>query len=91
MPAIVALESQLRESGLKVVGVNIREGDGAAGDFIDEFGMRFDVPTDRSGEVSDAYIRTGPPHTFFIGPDGEIWETFVGGAQGRRSRSRFSA
>lgn len=82
MPAIVALEAQFRNDGLKVLAVNIEESDRSADGFIAEFAIPFDVPMDRGGDVTGRYIRTGPPHTFFIDPDGVIRQASLGGASG---------
>lgn len=79
-PVLVRLSQMFRDAGLVVVGVNIEESRGAAQGFVSEFGMEYVVPMDFSGDVTAAYFGagSGPPHTYFIRPDGTIERIFLG-------------
>jgi len=79
-PVLVRLYEQYRSDGFLVVGVNIEETRGAAQTFVDEFGIPFVVPMDFSGEVTRAYLRVGPPNSYFIRPDGVIQQVYLGQA-----------
>ncbi len=80
MPSLVALGQQHRDTGLVVVGVNIEEGRGPAQDFADELHIDFELPMDFQGDVTDTYLRIGPPNTYFINAVGVIESMLLGGA-----------
>ena len=48
-------------------------------DFVDEFGLTFDILHDPSGQVADTYQATGLPESFLIGRDGLIYRKVPGG------------
>jgi peroxiredoxin len=80
MPVLIRLQDEYRERGVVFFGVNIEEARGPAGEFADEFAINFALPMDFSGEVTERYFPTnaGPPHSFFIRPDGTIHSFFIG-------------
>ena len=80
MPVLIRLQNQYRERGVVFFGVNIEEARGPAEEFADEFAINFALPMDFSGEVTGRYFPTnaGPPHSFFIRPDGTIQSLFIG-------------
>ncbi len=55
MPELVRAQAELGERGLQVVAVDLQEPDGPVGDFAREFGMRFPVAFDRTGEVARTF------------------------------------
>jgi peroxiredoxin len=80
MPVLIRLQDQYRERGVVFFGVNIEEARGPAREFAEEFAINFALPMDFSGEVTERYFPTnaGPPHSFFIRPDGTIQSLFIG-------------
>ena len=72
MPDLTLLQDDFAAAGLVVLGVNIREPAGRAQAFAEELGLRFPLALDRGGDVTDAYLRIGPPNTFLIDGDGVI-------------------
>ena len=86
MPSLVALGQRHRDTVLVVVGVNIEEGRGPAREFADELRIDFELPMDFQGEVTDTYLRVGPPNTYLIRSDGVIEAALLGG----RSFADFS-
>jgi cytochrome c biogenesis protein CcmG/thiol:disulfide interchange protein DsbE len=81
MPAIEKVYRSYRELGLEVLGVNTTNQDSqaAAAAFVQEVGVTFPIPLDRSGEVSAAYNLRGLPTSFFIDHQGVIHSVVVGG------------
>lgn len=78
MPDLVLLHETFGAEGLTVLGVNIREPAGRAQDFAEELGIPFPLPLDRSGAVTDAYLKIGAPNTLLIDADGVIRAQFIG-------------
>jgi len=81
MPAIEKIYRAYKDLGLEVLAVNTTDQDSesAAADFIEEFGLTFPVPLDRTGAVSASYILRGLPSTYFIDRKGVIRAVVVGG------------
>jgi len=80
MPSIEALYKELGPKGLKVVAVSVDE-EGMQGkirDFVQEFGLSFDILHDAAGVMQGIYRSTGIPETFVIGKDGVIRKKWVG-------------
>ncbi len=82
MPILIQLQEQYREKGVLFFGINIEEAREPAKKFAEEFEINFPLPMDFSGEVTERYFTTnaGPPHSFFIRPDGTILKFFIGQA-----------
>jgi peroxiredoxin len=80
MPTMEKLHREMKDQGLGVVAVNIREGPKAVREFVDELGLTFTVLLDREEEVSKAYGAWGIPLTYIINREGE----FVGKVMGYR-------
>jgi peroxiredoxin len=81
MPAIQAVYDRNRERGLEVLAINTtfqdREVDAAA--FVQEYGLTFPIPLDRSGNVSKQYQLRALPSTYFIDRMGVIRRVVIGG------------
>lgn len=59
--------------GVQVIGINQQEQPGQAREFVEEFGVTYPIPLDRSGAVSQGFrVNRGLPVTFFISADGVI-------------------
>lgn len=81
MPAIEKVYRAYRDLGLEVLAVNTtnQDSESEAIAFVEEFGLTFPVPLDRTGAVSAAYNLRGLPSTYFIDSDGVIQSVVVGG------------
>jgi len=81
MPAIQRVYEKTRERGLEVLAVNttFQDSERAAADFIQELGLTFPVPLDRSGTVSRQYQLRALPSTFFVDREGIIRKVIIGG------------
>ncbi|GED24029.1 thiol-disulfide oxidoreductase ResA [Brevibacillus agri] len=78
MPALQEQYSKFKDKGLVVLGVNIGESPVAVEPFVKQFGVEFPILLDRQSQITKLY-RIGPiPTTFFIAPDGEVKEIFIG-------------
>lgn len=81
MPAIEAVYRNYKDSGLEVLAVNTtyQDSEEAAAAFVQEFGLSFLVPLDRSGAVSRQYQLRALPTSYFIDRQGVIRSVVVGG------------
>lgn len=81
MPALQRLYEDNHERGLEILAVNttFQDSAGTAQAFVDELGLTFPVPLDRSGEVSRLYQLRALPSTFFIDRHGVIRQVVLGG------------
>ncbi len=78
LPALQQQYNQFKDKGLVVVGVNIGESPVAVDPFVKQFGVNFPILLDSESQITKLY-RIGPiPTTFFISPDGDVEEIFIG-------------
>jgi cytochrome c biogenesis protein CcmG/thiol:disulfide interchange protein DsbE len=67
-----------RDRGVTFVGVDYMDTEPAALAYIDEFDITYPNGPDLGSRISQDYNVQGVPETFFITPQGEIAEVFVG-------------
>ena len=81
MPAIERVYRSYKDLGLVVLGVNTtnQDSESAAASFVQEMGLSFPIPLDRSGAVSASYNLRGLPSSYFIDRQGIIRSVVVGG------------
>ncbi len=81
MPAIERVYRSYKDLGLEVLGVNTtnQDSEAAAAAFVQEMGLSFPIPLDRTGAVSASYNLRGLPTSFFIDREGIIQSVVVGG------------
>jgi len=81
MPALERVYEANRDRGLEIVALNttFQDSEGAAAEFVQEFGLTFPVVLDRAGEASRTYQLRALPTTFFIDKGGIIREVVLGG------------
>ncbi len=84
-PALEAAYTQLKDSGVEFVGVNLRNQEelGAAGDaavkaFVATYGVTYPIVYDTDGEVARAYQISPIPVSYFIDAQGNIRYVYVG-------------
>ena len=75
-PDLIDLYEEHRDTGLTLLGVNLREADGQVQGFVDDFGITFPVLLDRNGQVASTWRIGGPnngvPSTYFIDSNGIV-------------------
>jgi len=81
MPAIQRVYEKTRGRGLEVLAVNttFQDSERDAAGFVQELGLTFPVPLDRSGAVSRQYQLRALPSTFFVDRKGIIRKVIIGG------------
>jgi cytochrome c biogenesis protein CcmG/thiol:disulfide interchange protein DsbE len=81
MPAIQKVYENYQEKGLVVLGVNATNQDNPqrAIQFAEDLGLTFPILFDNDGEVSQQYLLSALPTTFFIDGSGTIQEVVIGG------------
>jgi peroxiredoxin len=72
MPEFVRIYSAKQGQGLEIVAVDLQEAESQVQGFVDEFGMRFPILFDRSGEVARTYRVNQLPVTLIIDRDGVV-------------------
>ena len=72
------LHRELAAQGLRVIGINAREGTAAIRGYAKELGLTFPLVTDSKGEINAAYGVIGLPTTFLIARDGRAVALGVG-------------
>ncbi|MEW6230807.1 MAG: TlpA disulfide reductase family protein [Chloroflexota bacterium] len=77
-PAIEAYYREHRES-VVVLGINVgQEGDGTIGNFVQQYGVSYQVLADRTGAVSALYYVDAIPHSVFVDKSGIIRKIQIG-------------
>lgn len=81
MPALQRVYESGKDRGLVVLGVNttFQDSEQAAAEFVQEFGLSFPVPLDRTGMMSRLYQLRALPSTFFVDRNGIIRKVIIGG------------
>jgi len=81
-PDLIELYEIHQDSGLVLLGINLRENEGDVASFVEEFGISYPVVFDRSGEVASTWRIGGPnqgvPSTYFIDPEGVVQKVVFG-------------
>ena len=78
MPKIDEVFKDLKDKGLYVFGVNVKQGEQAVSAFVKEYDISFPTPMDKDAVTAKAYGVVGLPTTFIIGRDGKIREKVMG-------------
>lgn len=81
-PDLIEIYETYRGEGLLLLGVNLRENEGAIAAFVDDFGISYPVLIDRDGDVAGAWRIGGPnqgvPSTYFIDREGVVRKVVFG-------------
>lgn len=77
-PFLESVHQRYADEGVVVVGVNFRDTEGAALDFLDEFNITYPNGIDLGERITSEYNVTGAPETFVIDRNGEIHHFFWG-------------
>ncbi|HWC30253.1 MAG TPA: TlpA disulfide reductase family protein [Dehalococcoidia bacterium] len=81
-PDLIAMYEAYRDAGLVLLGVNLRENEGAVSEFVEDFGISYPILFDRDGDVAGTWRIGGPnqgvPSTYFIDRDGVVRKIVFG-------------
>jgi cytochrome c biogenesis protein CcmG, thiol:disulfide interchange protein DsbE len=77
-PFLESVHQRYADEGVVVVGVNFRDTESAALDFLDEFDITYPNGIDIGEHITSEYNVTGAPETFVIDRNGEIHQFFWG-------------
>ncbi len=73
MPAMQRLYDTLATQGFRVVAVSVDAGESSrVQQFVDEYGLTFDVLHDQSGAIQQAYRMVGVPQSFLLDRRGVV-------------------
>ena len=73
MPELVRASAANEDRGLAIVAVDLQEAEGPVREFADEFGMRFPVAFDRTGDVARTFRASKElPTSVFVDRDGVV-------------------
>jgi peroxiredoxin len=80
MPALEQLHRELSGSGLRVVAVSIDPANAGREirEFMEEYGLTFDIVHDPAQDVAQAFRTIGVPETFLIDADGRLRRHWLG-------------
>ena len=80
MPSIEQLHKSYAQKGLEVVAVSVDDPGTSEQirDFVEQYGLTFDVLHDPEGRIREQYQTTGYPETVVIGRDGVIRRKLIG-------------
>jgi peroxiredoxin len=78
MPLFERLHREFAAQGLRVIGINTREGTASVREYSKELGLTFPLVLDPRGEINSAYGVIGLPTTFLIARDGRAVALGVG-------------
>lgn len=81
MPAMEKLYRELKDRGLEIVAINVKENKPEVRRFFDELGLTFTSLLDKDGKVAEEYGAWAIPLSYFVNRKGE----FVGKANGARN------
>lgn len=78
MPALQRAADKYSSSGVAVIGMNLGENAVTVKSFVDQYKVRFPVYLDKEETIRKRYGVMSYPSTFFIRPDGTVFEKKVG-------------
>ncbi|MBI4540803.1 MAG: TlpA family protein disulfide reductase [Gemmatimonadetes bacterium] len=82
MPSIERLYQKYRDRGLRVAAVSVDDAgqEGSIRQFVEQFGLTFDILHDDTGAIFDTFQMLGLPETYLIDAEGRIRDRAIGGA-----------
>ena len=79
MPSMQHLYETLQKRDFVMVAISVdKEDTDVIQEFVDEYGLTFEVLHDRKGRIKEAYKTTGVPETYIIDQNGVIAEKVMG-------------
>jgi cytochrome c biogenesis protein CcmG/thiol:disulfide interchange protein DsbE len=77
-PQLEDISQRYAAQGVQVVGVDFRDTERKALEFIDQYGLTYTNGFDVGERITERYNVTGAPETFIIDRNGEIYHFFLG-------------
>ncbi|MCI0709336.1 MAG: TlpA family protein disulfide reductase [Chloroflexi bacterium] len=77
-PMLVRVSEEYRDKGVMFVGINAKDPDYVAVDYIAQYGITYPNGLDVGDRIQDEYRTTGYPETFIIDRNGMIQRHFAG-------------
>src|SRR5690606_30525201 len=78
MPLLVDAYERYKDEGLVILAVNVKESEGQARSFAEEFGVTFPVALDFKGAAAERYRSFQYPESYFVDRDGVIKSVAIG-------------
>ncbi|EXX84788.1 thiol-disulfide oxidoreductase [Paenibacillus darwinianus] len=79
MPEFQRQYVKWKGEGLEILAINLSEDDITVTNFLKRFNLDYQILRDRDRQTEKAYGVRQYPTTFFVKPNGEIKEIFIGG------------
>jgi peroxiredoxin len=77
-PLIEQAYQEMRDKGLEVIAVNVKQPEARVQDYIRNFQLSFTIALDRDGKITEQYNVKGIPMNFIINRDGILKQVIVG-------------
>jgi len=78
MPIIEKLYREMKDKGLSVLAVNVKQSESVARAFVEKLGVTYPIAMDRDGKIAQLYEVKGIPVNFIINKQGVLKELIVG-------------
>ena len=78
MPDLQAVYTTYQARGLRVLGVNLGEGEAEVGIWVKQLGLTFDIVMDDGQRIASLYQLRGQPSSYLVAPDGVIMQIYYG-------------
>ncbi|MFD0711116.1 redoxin domain-containing protein [Paenibacillus sp. GCM10027626] len=70
---------QAQGKPFEIIGINLSEDQLTVNNFVEKFGLTYDILRDQRNKIERLYGVRSYPTTFFVKPDGSIMDIYVGG------------
>jgi peroxiredoxin len=77
-PALVALDKQMREHGVVILGISVDKNEKKYKDFLRRFGVSYLTSRDPEAKIGDLYGSYKYPETYVIDRNGKVVQKIVG-------------
>ncbi|MBZ0285073.1 MAG: TlpA family protein disulfide reductase [Anaerolineae bacterium] len=78
MPELQRIYEHYAERGLSLLAINLGETSAPIQQWVDQFGLTFDILLDPNQEIAALYQLRGQPTTFIVSPTGVVTHIFYG-------------
>lgn len=78
MPSLNEFHRALKDSGVVVLAVSVDKNEAAYKQFIQRFGLEFEIARDQNADISASFGTAQYPETYVINSKGQVLEKFVG-------------
>jgi peroxiredoxin len=77
-PALVALDKQMRDQGVVILGISVDKNEKKYKDFLRRFGVSYLTAREPEGKIGDLYGSYKDPETYVIDRNGKVVQKIVG-------------